>query len=299
MPGRRKIADKQILENLRFVAKEIGHVPTIDEFEKNPLSICKESTINRHFKRYSNALKCAGLPTTHWTRWKDYISPITKEQIIQSLQKITASLGHSPTVVEYNTSFLKICSVSYLLRHFGSYNNALQAAGLTAYMINKKRRNKYTKSMIINNAKKFIKNSGHLPTMRELISHKKYGVSQRALIKYFKSMDNFLNELGYTNEQVYQNRYKDVFSNETLLSDLFHTALKYPTEHSLYKLIRLSKHSGLIYKKRFKSSVQVLKLLRQKYGLIIYENRIQCEHEKSHNKQKKENKTVWHYNLGG
>ncbi|WP_279146700.1 MULTISPECIES: homing endonuclease associated repeat-containing protein [Clostridium] len=84
----------------------------------------------------------------------------TKEYAINSIQLLAKQLKKTPTVCDYENSALKPCRKN-VAKLFGSWNNAIKEAGLTA------NRN-YTKQDCINAIRKRVKQLGWVPFAKDM-----------------------------------------------------------------------------------------------------------------------------------
>jgi len=108
-----------IIKELRRLYKQFGHTPTYRELRKIRLDL--QAAIERHFKKYNNAVTAANLPLNN-IRW-------SKNKIIKQLKNLAKRLGHTPTERELRR--MNLCDLfGAIQRHFKSYNRAMESAGL-------------------------------------------------------------------------------------------------------------------------------------------------------------------------
>ena len=116
------VVRKNILEDIRYFADEVGHIPSESEIEAEESMVSIE-TIKEIFGSYDNALIKAGLKTIKTTR------EAKKEAIIIQIQNLAKELGHTPDAFEMGSSN-NTESVATCRELFGSYEKAVRAAGL-------------------------------------------------------------------------------------------------------------------------------------------------------------------------
>ena len=113
----RNIPKKELIADLKRVAKDLRKSPTIDEY--NERGSYHSTTLTRHFGSWPKALKAAGLSETR--------SPlnIPKEELFQNLQEVWIKLGRQPRYREIQKPLSKYSSGTYE-NHFGSWRKALE-----------------------------------------------------------------------------------------------------------------------------------------------------------------------------
>jgi len=123
----KRTARAELVRDIRRVANDLGHAPTVREYQCRGGSTGR--TVRRRFESWPDALAAAGLE-----KYTERIDPpsasnkLDDEQLIDDLQAGAVVLGRAPTSTEYRDAGEH--SVSTLIRHFGSYAGALEAAGL-------------------------------------------------------------------------------------------------------------------------------------------------------------------------
>ena len=275
-PARTK---EECILNLQCIAKELGHAPTIKEYNNSPIKITYAHIIIQLFGKFSIALKAAGL--------KPYWEQHTPEELLESLRIVSKDIGHSPTIPEYEAHPQHMCTESTLTKYFGSYCMALKRAGLDpTYTIHHRNRSKtvrhytchHNKKKVLNkrktilaNVKKIAKEIKRTPTLTEIMNHKKYKVSATLIYKYFSGIEELLQELGYTKENIIHSRYYAFgYTDEELLEDLYDTMLKHPNMHCLTDLLNITKHSSSTYASHFGTMLNSFKAVYLRYGLNFY-----------------------------
>lgn len=117
MPAR--IADDELLEEIRRLAEQLGERPTADEMEER--GEYSRTAYYNHFDSWDTALKKAGFEKGGHTPYS-----LTDEQLIEEINRM-AENGDPPTVMELLENGKYDSKVYY--DHFGSWNSALREAG--------------------------------------------------------------------------------------------------------------------------------------------------------------------------
>ena len=285
---------EEILDNLRLVAKEIGHRPTIKEYESHPLRICGESSINRKFGSFWKGLKAAGFDISLLQRNKNPL--LTDKEIIDSLQNIANELGHSPTAKEYGNSSLKKVSSGYLQHHFGSYNNALKAAGLSVriakrlgerynkkqiFKIKTKKKYQYSNKQIIQNLQDVANDLGRAPSINEYEKHPLHIMHSSTIYRRFKTWINALEQANLSisvksMSHKLQKNNKDTseYIIKKLMDDLYNNVILHPNMPLSQIIATYCSASINAYSAYIGPISAIKKMLLDKYGIKIKESRI-------------------------
>lgn len=139
---RQKISDEELLDKLRAFYKAHGRTPSIRTFPGG-------ATYEKRFGSWNTALQAAGLPIN-----KPGFVP--DEEMIAALQNFYREYGRSPTLNEFPKA-------GTIEQRFGSWNKALEAAGLPP---NKK--NKIPEQELLERLRTFFHKQGRSPTYVEL-----------------------------------------------------------------------------------------------------------------------------------
>ena len=118
----RRISDEDLCAELRRVAEELGEVPTVRQFDDH--GAYSEVTLRKRFGSWSDALEAAGLDASGSKR------PVPEEELLEELRELAADLGQPPTVQQMDEQGPRWSRV--YARRFGSWNEALEAAGLAS-----------------------------------------------------------------------------------------------------------------------------------------------------------------------
>ncbi len=116
----RRIEREELVDALVELAQELGKAPT--QSEMNELGEFSQRPFYRKWDSWDEALDAAGLTA-------DRSYGTSDERLLEALRSLADDLGYTPTVMELNEqgSF----SVWPYLHAFGSYNDAVRAAGLS------------------------------------------------------------------------------------------------------------------------------------------------------------------------
>lgn len=121
--GAPPISREDLLNELRRLADELGKTPTTREMDEEG-AYC-EDPYRREFGTWNNAVREADLEP-------NVRMDIPKEEVLQDLKDFAEELGHVPTSVEMSERGPH--SRKLYARKFGSWNNALQAAGFDIHV---------------------------------------------------------------------------------------------------------------------------------------------------------------------
>lgn len=158
-----KYTNDELIEIIKKRAQELGRPPKQREIKE-------AFTIKKRFGSFTKGLKAAGFELEHLS------SPYTTEQLIEIIQKKAKKLGRAPKSEELKER-------SSIMRHFGSYNKALEAAGLIP------NQPRYTEEELIEILQNKAKELGRSPKIKE--------VKQGVTIAYrFGSFNNALMAAG-------------------------------------------------------------------------------------------------------
>ncbi len=182
--GRQQYTDAKLLEELEFVAEELGQTPRATDMDKYG-DIAPATFVNR-FGSWDEALEKAGYDPDENAAGKQY----TNQELVSELQKLAKSIGRSPTTVEMNESG-KYSSSVYLDR-FDSWENALVEADLDPE--NTKSSKKYSDEELIAELHRLRDKLGDIPTTTDMEAHGKY--SYATYVSRFDSWEKALKTSG-------------------------------------------------------------------------------------------------------
>lgn len=153
---RRGYSREELIEQLKRKAGELGRVPTGDDLLADPLT-ADPSTFWHMFGSHNKALAAAGLETR--SAKKRY----SHDTLVQQLQSKARELGRTPTIQEVAADPL-LASPPTFRDTFGSYTNALKAAGLKRVVEMKF----YTRQQLLAELQAKAADLGRAPTVKEV-----------------------------------------------------------------------------------------------------------------------------------
>jgi hypothetical protein len=113
------IARDELIEELQRLADELGEPPSANEMRNHGRYTV--STYRYRFGSWANALKEAGFAP------RSVGDPVSREALINELQRLAEELGRPPSATDMKTAGQY--STDAYRNHFGSWNNAVKAAG--------------------------------------------------------------------------------------------------------------------------------------------------------------------------
>ncbi|WP_348613010.1 homing endonuclease associated repeat-containing protein [Halobaculum rarum] len=113
-------SDADLIEDIRAVAAEVGEKPTLNDYREHGTAAV--TTIYDRFGSWQDALDAAGYEP------REPDSAVTDEELLEELDRVADDLGERPTATDMNDHGAYWAST--YRRAFGSWNNALEAAGI-------------------------------------------------------------------------------------------------------------------------------------------------------------------------
>lgn len=118
--------DKELLQILQDLAAELDRVPTCNEMDQDKTRP-SVGTYTKRFGSWRSTLVQAGL-----LRPGEWRTRYTPDQLLAMLRDKAAELGRAPLCREMDRDRTRPPSSTFS-RHFGTWNKALRAAGLTPH----------------------------------------------------------------------------------------------------------------------------------------------------------------------
>ena len=120
-------SNEELIAFLQQKADSLGCAPTMHQIDIDK-NLPSSQTFSSHFGSFNNALKEAGLEI-HTPQNRPHANSYSDKRLLQLLQDKAKILKHTPTVRELNADKSMPTHDTYVNR-FGSYNNAIEKAGL-------------------------------------------------------------------------------------------------------------------------------------------------------------------------
>lgn len=122
------ITNESLIEKLQAKAKQLGRTPSFKEVMQDK-DMPSAATYRQRFGSWAQALRVAKLKVSYQTAAVS--EGVNRDKMLSALQKKAKKLGRTPKGREVNTDKNMPCVASYR-KEFGSWNDALLAAGLEA-----------------------------------------------------------------------------------------------------------------------------------------------------------------------
>lgn len=122
---------EEILVQLKDLAEELGRTPGGKDIEiaSKQGKIASIRTLYKHLGSLTNAQMLAGLPLNKGYHGRHPERKYTKAQLISQLQLAAKSLGRPPSIRDVDGKEFELACSGTFVSAFGSYTNALRAAG--------------------------------------------------------------------------------------------------------------------------------------------------------------------------
>lgn len=175
---------EDVIASIKALAVKLGKVPSFGDYTKHKCKPTGPVVIDR-FGSWNAALTAAGF-TEH--------SYLSEEQLLQALREYYKEYNKTPSTREFDSDKKYPNTVTYK-RYFGSWNNALELAGLP--LKQRKPKVPYTKEYMLDCIKAYIQKYKKIPTTLEFDVDKEFPCAA-TVVKYCGSWENAIREAGYT-----------------------------------------------------------------------------------------------------
>ena len=201
--GVKRFTDDELLDLLRMAAVKLGRTPRVIEL-KGMDDYPSPVTYTKRFGSWDDAVRRAGLAPRSRV-WRRY----TDEELIDALQRAAGELGRAPTSKDLERTKGLPAPLTYQTR-FGSWSNALRAAGFTPG------RSRYTDEELLDDLQRIASELGRTPNSEDLRKREGYANTGTYQAR-FGSWSEALRQAGFTAPLV---RYTD----DELIDALQHAA---------------------------------------------------------------------------
>ncbi len=259
-----KYTDEEILNNLKTIIEQEGRIIKLKEYHKSPLRKFHHEIFRERFGSYENALQKIG-----YVKEKPK-SFYTDEKLIQNLQEVAESCNYKFSRKIYSNSPLRKYATCIYRDHFGSWNNAIEKAGLISKIRKAKTNEKLyqkpaylDKQVVLDSIIEITTELGHSPTKKEYDEHPKRLCHSETITKYHGFWHKLIEEIGGHPHM------RRGIQDKELLAELYQTAIQHPEIHTVGILLDMTKYNRTIYKKRFGAYENIKKIMLNKYGIDI------------------------------
>lgn len=176
--------DKQLIINSILKLSKIKNRPLVRRDFKNNIGFPSATTIDTYFGTFNNALIAAGLtPVTTIQKWD-------KQSIVLAIQKIALIEQKVPLAAYFNNieNNKEVPYINTIVLHFGSFNEALKAAGLPVTLAHK---NKWSDEDILKSLQTFYTLNNRAPHYREILTENGFP-NITTITKRFSTFSNAL-----------------------------------------------------------------------------------------------------------
>lgn len=231
-----KYTDEDLLDEIRRLNEELGHPPSLQEFRNH--GTYSATTYYNRFGSWSEAVERAGFESSEPER------RIATSDLLDELQRLADEHGSPPSVKLMNEHGKY--SASAYKRRFGSWNEALEAAGFDPQAFD----SKIPESALVAELRELAANSDSPPTFEEMEKDGDYGA--RTYIRRFGSWNE---ALAYAGLEV--NTEQEI-SSEQLQNELKRVAEKLGKQPSAREMDEYGKYAVATYQRRFGSWSEAL-----------------------------------------
>lgn len=175
---------EDIIKSIQSLAQELGRTPSLEDYRNHNCKPTQPIIFDR-FGSWNAAVIAAGF-TEHC-----YLS---KKQLLDLLQSYYTEHNKTPSTREFNSNKEYPNAVTYK-RHFGSWNNALELAGLPVKQ--RKPEVAYNKDYMLSCIKSYIHKYKKIPIQQEFDADKDFP-SSITVVKYCGSWEQAIKDAGFT-----------------------------------------------------------------------------------------------------
>ena len=204
---RYKYSNAQLIQNLQDVANDIGHTPTLEEYDQHPMRIARADTITKRFKTWPQACKVAKLQLSIYTIahsvYKHNFNKADAEEIKEMLltDLYDAVIKHPEESISSLYAKYTTASEAAYQKYFGSVNN-VRLALYNKYGLKiikgKATKTVWTKEIIKKEFKRITMLLGHRPSITEIHIHTKYKNILNAIGELYGTYSILVDSMGYS-----------------------------------------------------------------------------------------------------
>jgi hypothetical protein len=207
----RRYRRNKMIEEIRELAKHLGKQPTYtDVLSASKKHLCSHpSSLINCFSSFNKCLEQAGFEPKY--RRKRVSSGISKQELASKLRELSNRLGRTPTRKDVNDSE-GIPSGAFYSRTFGSFNSALEAAGLCLNKIPK-----YPEAELLSSLKDTYRKLGKAPTVLDIDRESKLAGKPNA--STYRSAFGSLNQ-AFLKAGIHNRDIPKTYSSEELIAQL-------------------------------------------------------------------------------
>lgn len=159
-----KYSDEQLLEMLHVMAERLGHRPTQTDLLRAD-DMPTIAAYMRRFGSWNKALERAGFEGPFNQLYPiRFVPRYTDEQMLEALREAAKKLGHTPGIREIGRGFP---SADAYRRHFGSWEKAIELAGLPKRARKCNKLNRYSDEELLEILREVSKELGRTPKMTD------------------------------------------------------------------------------------------------------------------------------------
>ncbi len=245
----KNISDNELLEDIKRVASIVGKGSlTRDEYRQ--YGKYSSNTFLRHFGSWTAALEMCDLNVSKYQHAAEKgghnYSEVSNEQLVSDLQKV-AGILHASTFSSGDYKKYGEFSRSTYHRRFGSWNNSLEAAGLSPYKFVSGR--KITTEVLFQEIERLWIKLGRQPTSTDI----KEGLSQFSLNTYSrhfgswrKALESFVEYIDDDNSSETMEQTNEIITKHKKIIDYpeppyKHNTQREPNTHLVLKVYRRDK----------------------------------------------------------
>ncbi|HUC87406.1 MAG TPA: DEAD/DEAH box helicase family protein [Candidatus Saccharimonadales bacterium] len=202
---------EMLIRQLRELAVRLGRTPTAKDIKEDP-GVASCPTFRKFFDTIEDALIAAHLP----------LNVVNQETVIKQLRLLAEELGHTPLLREV-VAAENMVGAGTIKRLFGTYNKALEAAGLPL-----RRHSGLSKSSLTERLRTYIEKTGEVPTLAGAKKAHRDGKipEPSAYVRYFKTWNRAVEATGYEPNLVHGRSKKEL---TRLLKELAKRLKRSPT----------------------------------------------------------------------
>ncbi|QZP37064.1 homing endonuclease associated repeat-containing protein [Halobaculum magnesiiphilum] len=229
-------SDDDLIEDIRGVAAEVGGKPTLNDYREHGTAAV--TTIYDRFGSWQDALDAAGYEP------REPDSAVTDEELLDELGRLVDELGERPTATDMNDHGAYWAST--YRRAFGSWNNALEAAGIDSSP--SQDRQPVSDDALLEELERVAEQVNGTPTTRAMEQHGEH--SPNTYIRRFGSWNDAVTAAGFEpNEEVGT----ETVTTEELIDELHRLADEIGDRPVADDLRKHGKHALRTYQQRFGS----------------------------------------------